>query len=226
MEATDYHSQARVAMPNSQPQMAIDALDKAIGIRPEDFYLRGSTYLELGQHQRAIQDYDKALQLDPSFAAAYNNRWIAHNKLGEYTRADPDQAKACSLDIKYCLIIQHFPPTPRPTYTPIPRTTGDGVRELVLSTNSGPPGEIIIVVGTGFQWRTVATIWLDEDSDGVLDSNEPTLGNATVGSDGTFAYFFTVTVPPFIYGSAGNQIRPIDGRANIDNGHTATFTLR
>jgi len=85
---------------------------------------------------------------------------------------------------------------------------------------------MITVTGMGFQWRTTATIWLDENSDAVRGSNEPTLGNATVGSDGTFTWSFIVTVPPFIYGSAGNQIRAIDGRANIDNGHTATFTLR
>ena len=38
---------------------------------------RGGSYSDLDQHQRAIEDYDKAIELDPSYAA-YNNRWGSH----------------------------------------------------------------------------------------------------------------------------------------------------
>ena len=72
---------------------------------PEDakIYLnRGNAYYKMGQHQRVIQDYDKAIHLDPGYVKAYNNRAVAYRNLGKYAKADADKAKACSLDSQYC----------------------------------------------------------------------------------------------------------------------------
>ena len=41
------------------------------------YYNRGNTKGVLGQHEEAIADYDKALQIDPQLAAAYYNREAA-----------------------------------------------------------------------------------------------------------------------------------------------------
>ena len=41
------------------------------------FYNRGNSYEGLGQHQRAKEDYDKAIYLDPNGAEAYTNRQTA-----------------------------------------------------------------------------------------------------------------------------------------------------
>ena len=56
----------------------------------------------MDQHQRAIKDYDKAIQLDPDYAWAYNSRGYAYRKLGQDAKADADKAKACSLDSSNC----------------------------------------------------------------------------------------------------------------------------
>ena len=64
--------------------------------------MRGRAYYKLGQHHRAINDYTKAIQLDPDDALAYNNRGISYRNLGQSTLASADEAKACSLDIKNC----------------------------------------------------------------------------------------------------------------------------
>jgi tetratricopeptide (TPR) repeat protein len=66
---------------------------------------RGNFYYQLGQYQRAIADYTKAIQLDPDYAKAYHNRGAAYsglsqyqNAINEYTKAiqlDPTHAKAC-----------------------------------------------------------------------------------------------------------------------------------
>ena len=53
-------------------------------------------------YDRAIQDYDKAIQLHPSYAAAYGNRRYAYGQLGQNAEADADKAKACSLDKQNC----------------------------------------------------------------------------------------------------------------------------
>ena len=56
----------------------------------------------LDQDQRAIQDFDSAIQLDPDDAIAYRNRGNAYYYLGQYTEAYADYAKACFLDSEYC----------------------------------------------------------------------------------------------------------------------------
>ena len=58
-------------------------------------------YERVDDYENAIQDYDGAIQLDPNFAAAYNNRSDAYYNLGKYAEADADKAKACSLDTQY-----------------------------------------------------------------------------------------------------------------------------
>ena len=55
----------------------------------------------LGQHQNAINNYTKVIQLDPEYANAYNNRGIAYRALGQPALADADKTMACSLDSKY-----------------------------------------------------------------------------------------------------------------------------
>ena len=119
--------------------------------------------------------------------------------------------------------------TPRLTYTPLPPpvaiTTYGSPKEVLLSSNSGPQGKAVTVVGKGFQSGNTETLWLDKDNDGVRDSNERTLGSAAVDNDGNFVFPFTVIAPPFEYGTAANQIRAVDEQYNVDNGDTATFTL-
>ncbi len=62
---------------------------------------RGYAFSDLGEHRRAIEDYDQALRLDPDNALAYNNRGYAYDDLGEYRRAILDYDKALRLDPGY-----------------------------------------------------------------------------------------------------------------------------
>ena len=52
----------------------------------------------LRQCNRAILDYDKAIQLDPDYALAYYSRGLSYFKLGQYTKGEADYARACSMD--------------------------------------------------------------------------------------------------------------------------------
>lgn len=54
--------------------------------------------IEKGQTDRAIADYDKAIELYPVYAAAYNNRGVAYEKLGQRDTAIADFRKALELD--------------------------------------------------------------------------------------------------------------------------------
>src|SRR5580693_1748094 len=42
------------------------------------FYNRGTAYANKGQADRAIEDYDQAIRLNPNFAEAFNNRGAAY----------------------------------------------------------------------------------------------------------------------------------------------------
>jgi Tfp pilus assembly protein PilF len=53
-----------------------------------------------GQHQRAIDDLDKAIRLDPQYEDAYYNRGIAYRNLGQQKIADRDFARAKELGVE------------------------------------------------------------------------------------------------------------------------------
>ena len=38
----------------------------------DTYYRRGLAHADLGQHQKALEDYDEALRNDPNYAFAYN----------------------------------------------------------------------------------------------------------------------------------------------------------
>jgi tetratricopeptide (TPR) repeat protein len=62
---------------------------------------RGAQYLEKGQYDQAITEFTKAIELDPKFAWAYNNRGNAYAQgKGQLDQAISDFTKAIELDPK------------------------------------------------------------------------------------------------------------------------------
>jgi tetratricopeptide (TPR) repeat protein len=69
----------------------------------QPFYVhfdKGTEYLELGQYQNAIEEYDKAIRLKPNNAGTYYDRGMAYHHLGQYQSAIEDYSKAIELDPK------------------------------------------------------------------------------------------------------------------------------
>ena len=60
---------------------------------------RGIAYRRLGQFQRAIQDYDEAIRLDPQDALAYANRSVAKTILSLDIEAQRDVERAVALGV-------------------------------------------------------------------------------------------------------------------------------
>ena len=61
----------------SQPQAALEVLDQALALAPEDlnaWWHRAIALGDLGRPEQALQAYDKALQIDPGLALAWSNR--------------------------------------------------------------------------------------------------------------------------------------------------------
>jgi len=57
--------------------------------------------MEPWQLQTAIEDCDKAIELNPKYAEAYNNRGNGYASLGNYKRAIEDYNKALEINPKY-----------------------------------------------------------------------------------------------------------------------------
>ena len=61
---------------------------------------RGGAYDYKGEYDRAIADFDKAIELNPKDGGAYINRGAVNYHKGEYDRAIADYTQAIKLDPK------------------------------------------------------------------------------------------------------------------------------
>ena len=64
------------------------------------FNNRGYSYIKKGDYNRAIQDFDEALRLNPKYAMALNNRGRSFTATGQYDRGLRDLDEAIRLDPK------------------------------------------------------------------------------------------------------------------------------
>jgi tetratricopeptide (TPR) repeat protein len=61
---------------------------------------RANTLNTLGRYQEALEDYDKAIEIDSKLANAYVNRGSAYSHLGATEKAIADYEKGLELDPK------------------------------------------------------------------------------------------------------------------------------
>ena len=112
MPPTDLRHPQDVNVEKSSVAIAIDEaiawvkqLDYGTVIAPasrlpcaEGFYNRGDDYLSSGQSLKAIEEYDEAIRLDPTFALAHTRRGLAYHDLGQYEHAIQEYDEAIRLD--------------------------------------------------------------------------------------------------------------------------------
>ncbi len=65
------------------------------------YFKLGDFYYERGDCIKAIAEYSKAIQLNPAFAQAYNNRAYTNMRMQNYKDALPDLNKAIQLNPNY-----------------------------------------------------------------------------------------------------------------------------
>ena len=65
------------------------------------YFNRGVTWYEMGNYDRAIQDYNEATKLNPNFEQAFFNRGNAYSEKGQFERAIQDYNRAIELKPDY-----------------------------------------------------------------------------------------------------------------------------
>ena len=64
---------------------------------------RGAAYAEKGEHDKAIADFDQAIEQDPKNGAAYHNRALSYMDTGKVDRALADFDQVIKIDAKSAL---------------------------------------------------------------------------------------------------------------------------
>jgi tetratricopeptide (TPR) repeat protein len=106
---------AHAALPSdcfqsSYPARVIPACTEILGQDPNNgvaYFKRGKAYLDYRTDtrdlDRAIADLTKAIEIDPEYADAYNQRGITFGRNGDFARAIADQSKAIEINPAFAL---------------------------------------------------------------------------------------------------------------------------
>jgi len=82
----------------------IASLTEVIRANPNDaraFNVRGSAFGRGGRYREALEDFDRAIAIDPRFYEAYANRALIHRFLGDQASAAADYSAALRINPNY-----------------------------------------------------------------------------------------------------------------------------
>ena len=88
-----------------QMELAIDSYSQAIKIKPnaEAYSNTGNAKNNLGRYKDAIEDFDKAIEINPNYIIAHINRGTANFNLKQYKDAIKDFDKAIEINPNYAI---------------------------------------------------------------------------------------------------------------------------
>jgi tetratricopeptide (TPR) repeat protein len=66
---------------------------------PVALFYQGTAFVEKGQYDKAISDFNKAIEINPRYAEAYNNRGGAYHKKAQLDKTCSDFKRACELGL-------------------------------------------------------------------------------------------------------------------------------
>jgi len=94
-----YFNRGRAYVNSDQCESAIVDFDRVIGTEPNRVahVNRGICHSIIGNTARSIADFDRAIEFDPDYALAYDERGYAYAQLEQYRRAIDDYTRAIEL---------------------------------------------------------------------------------------------------------------------------------
>jgi len=72
------------------------------------YNLRGIAYTELGENDKALEDFAIAIETYPEYVEVYNNRGRVYYNLGEYDKAVENYSRAIDQDKKYLRLKEKY----------------------------------------------------------------------------------------------------------------------
>jgi Tfp pilus assembly protein PilF len=72
---------------------------------------RGLAYLKLGEHEKAVADFNEAIRLDPLQAEHYFKRGLAYKELRDLEKASSSFASAIQFNDKHAAAYHHMAST-------------------------------------------------------------------------------------------------------------------
>jgi tetratricopeptide (TPR) repeat protein len=95
-----YDERGRIYLEKGDTKKAIEEFSKSLAIKPstDGYYARGLAYDSVGEHQRAIEDYDKAIVELNDAPYAYRARATAKAALGDLDGAKADRDAALAFE--------------------------------------------------------------------------------------------------------------------------------
>ncbi len=75
--------------------------DEGNGSSAKQYVDRGMNYLVKKQYDQALQEFNDAIQLDPSYGRAFYCRGLAHLEMRSYSQAENDFNVASRLEPRY-----------------------------------------------------------------------------------------------------------------------------
>lgn len=86
---------------NNQFELAIDAMSKAIQLKPQApgvYNNRGRVYYGFGNFDKAIEDFDRAIDISNKDSMTFNNRGDAYYAKQDYNKSLADYSSALALE--------------------------------------------------------------------------------------------------------------------------------
>ena len=99
----DFRFCPNCTQPVARPSKSRSTVGSGADRRAKALRFCGSAYklADAGKDKGAIEDYTRAIEIDPKDAAAYFNRGGSHSKLGDNEQAIEDYTRAIEIDPKY-----------------------------------------------------------------------------------------------------------------------------
>lgn len=94
-----YMTRAVLYLLDGKGGLAIADYTRVIALKPDgtSYYVRGNSYLEIGQYANAVRDLTTSIKLDPTYYWSYMQRAKAYRHLRKFRLAISDEEKAATI---------------------------------------------------------------------------------------------------------------------------------